>query len=441
MTARTRSTSQPWKWLLAVLVPFVACDGGSRATGPATYTLHAVSGGGQSGVAGRTLDEPLAIELRDGGGRPVPWTTVGWSAPGGSIDPAVVVTDALGRASVAWALGPAIGEQVATATVEGGPALVFRASARAAVPAVVELVGTDDLYGYAESEFSVPLAVRVLDDVGMPVEGVVVAWSVTADGGTVAPATTLTDATGIARGSWTPGSLVGWHGLEARAGTLPAFTVRARTGRTVGPAGGTLRGVDGVVTLDIPAGALSREIGLFVLPAPNATDTDLVAGTAYEFGPASLMFGSRATLSMAVTSAEHQQALASNGLAIHWLFDDEWVELAGSVPASAGGAVTVPLTGFGVYGVLVRRPVATIAVTPANASATSVGAVTSFGVVLRDASGNPLDAAARHIEWSSDQASVATVDAVGRVTAVGSGQATITARVGSVSGSATFNVP
>src|SRR5690606_31373283 len=125
---------------------------------------------------------------------------------------------------------------------------------------------------------------------------------------------------------------------------------------------------------------------------------------------------------------------------IYRLGGGEWVELMGSGPTSAGVAVAAPMNGFGIHGVLARRPVAAIEVNPPDVSGAVTGSVTSFDAVLRDSSGNLLDAAARRIEWSSSQASVAAVDASGRVTAVGSGKARIIARVGGVSGNATFDV-
>lgn len=52
----------------------------------------------------------------------------------------------------------------------------------------------------------------------------------------------------------------------------------------------------------------------------------------------------------------------------------------------------------------------------------------------------PIDATDQHVKWSSDKPSVATVDQNGQVTAVSSGDATITASVGDVSATCTVSV-
>lgn len=409
-------------------------------TGPPSLTLHGVSGGGQIGVAGRALAEPLIVEVRDEGSRPVPGVIVTWSTPAGSIDPTEVTTDAAGRASVTWTLGQAVGEQEATAALDVKSFLTFRASAQAAGAAKAELVSEDTVQGIAGRALAEPLEVRVLDDVGAPVAGVEVGWSVTAGGGSVEPASVLTDADGTARGIWSLGNGVGWQVVEVQVDTLPALEVRAHARQVVGPAGGTVEDVDGVVRLQIQAGALAAEQEILVEPAPYATGSGLVEGTAYEFSPSGLAFAIPATLSIALKSTEARQAAANNGVAIQRLGETGWTELTGSAPTSAGDSLTARTNGFSVYGVVSRRSVAAVEVTPAKASTAAVGTSTSFAVVLRDASGNVVDSAVRSVDWSSDQPEVATVDASGQVTSRGDGQARITARTGDVSGSATFIV-
>ena len=80
----------------------------------------------------------------------------------------------------------------------------------------------------------------------------------------------------------------------------------------------------------------------------------------------------------------------------------------------------------------------TVTVTPATAELTALGATVRLSASVRDQNGQAMAEAA--VEWSSSDASVATVDAEGLVTAVGNGAATMTAMADSASGSAAVTV-
>ena len=80
----------------------------------------------------------------------------------------------------------------------------------------------------------------------------------------------------------------------------------------------------------------------------------------------------------------------------------------------------------------------TVAVSPATAEFSALGASVQLTAEVRDQSGNVMAGAA--VAWSSTAASVATVDAAGLVTAVANGTATITAASGGVSGTAAVTV-
>ena len=80
----------------------------------------------------------------------------------------------------------------------------------------------------------------------------------------------------------------------------------------------------------------------------------------------------------------------------------------------------------------------TVAVTPANAELTALGEAVRFSAEVRDQSGQVMAATA--VTWSSDDGSVAMVDAAGLATAVGNGTATITATARSAEGTARITV-
>ena len=80
----------------------------------------------------------------------------------------------------------------------------------------------------------------------------------------------------------------------------------------------------------------------------------------------------------------------------------------------------------------------TIAVTPATAELTALGATVQLAAQVRDQNGQAMAGAA--VTWSSGSTAVATVDATGLVTATGNGTATISATSESASGTATMTV-
>ncbi|MCZ0934887.1 MAG: Ig-like domain-containing protein [Gemmatimonadetes bacterium] len=77
-------------------------------------------------------------------------------------------------------------------------------------------------------------------------------------------------------------------------------------------------------------------------------------------------------------------------------------------------------------------------VDPGSASFTALGETARFTAEVRDQNGQVMAGAT--VAWASSDASVATADASGQVTAAGNGAATITARAGSASGAAEVSV-
>ena len=84
-------------------------------------------------------------------------------------------------------------------------------------------------------------------------------------------------------------------------------------------------------------------------------------------------------------------------------------------------------------------PVATtVTVSPGSAELSALGETARFTAEVRDQNGQVMAGAV--VAWASSDASVATVDASGQVTAAANGSATITATAGSVSGTAAVTV-
>ena len=100
----------------------------ATADDPTTFTI--LSGNAQSELPSFDLPEPVIVAAWDQFANPVPDVMVTFAAPDGSITPTEITTDLNGEAQALWTLGPALGQQAATAEVpEISVALQLEASA------------------------------------------------------------------------------------------------------------------------------------------------------------------------------------------------------------------------------------------------------------------------------------------------------------------------
>ena len=91
-------------------------------------------------------------------------------------------------------------------------------------PVAIELVDGDGQDGSAGAALAAPLRVLVTDELGDPVAGVEVSWSVTAGGGSITPES-ATDASGIAQATFTLGPANGEHRAAAAVAGLTGSPV------------------------------------------------------------------------------------------------------------------------------------------------------------------------------------------------------------------------
>ncbi|HYC33183.1 MAG TPA: Ig-like domain-containing protein, partial [Gemmatimonadales bacterium] len=93
----------------------------ATATPGSAASLQAVSGDGQSAIAGSALADPLVVRLLDPEGNPVEGTAVAWvvGQGGGAVAPETAPTGPDGLASTQWTLGGLLGTQSVTAVVSG----------------------------------------------------------------------------------------------------------------------------------------------------------------------------------------------------------------------------------------------------------------------------------------------------------------------------------
>ncbi len=164
-------------------------------------------------------------------------------------------------------------------------AICFAASCDAApteapAPGEVQAATAGPLAGTVGSALPTPLAVRVLDDRGRAMRGVAVSWSVTGGGGTLDPATSTTDAAGMAHASWTLGPGAGTQGASAAVGGLAPVPFTAAAGPDLpalaAPVGGG--GQSGEVAGVLQDSLAVRVADRFGNPVPNVAVAWTVTG-------------------------------------------------------------------------------------------------------------------------------------------------------------------
>jgi plastocyanin len=208
----------------------MSCGGGTpQDSGNPTVSIARApsgSGNGQSGTVGQALADPLRVIVTVDGA-PQAGTAVTWSAgSGGAIAPASATTDGSGIAAGSWTLGHTAGAQSATATLAGatGSPVSFGSTATAGAATSMSAAQGGGQTGATGSALATALQVQVVDQFGNPVSGVTVSWAVTSGGGSVAPATSVSNASGIASATQTLPATAGVAVVTATAAGLPSPT-------------------------------------------------------------------------------------------------------------------------------------------------------------------------------------------------------------------------
>lgn len=411
--------------LLALPLGLAAC-GDKLATGhaiePSVAQMDVVSGNGQSAAAGTELPAPVVVRVLDGSGRPVANQIVNFKVTqgGGSVFGGAAVTNAQGVAQERWTLG-AVGPQALEARAvdsSTGSKQVFAAfQATATDPAsTVATVTVSPATVALTTGQTRQLTAAATSANGQPITGRTFTWQsgntsvatvsssgvVTAVG---AGSTTITATTGGRSGSATITVGAATTTAPARVTDLRVTSVTANSvtlqwTQVSNGAGGAAHYAirRGSPTLNWSAGYPTEVTvsGTGVGQTATYTFTGLPAGTASQFQLVSY----RGTLNQ----------------------DAVFGQLSNTVTGTTSAA---------------PAPVATVAVSPTSATL-NVGQTQSLTATARDANGQPLSG--RPITWQTSNASVATVNSSGLVTAVAAGTATITASSEGRSGTASITV-
>jgi hypothetical protein len=189
--------------------------------GPAAAVTVFSGAGTQVAGIGAAVSAPPAVRVTDAFGNAVSGATVVFTVTsgGGSVAGGTQFTNDIGVATVgSWTLGPVVGDNTLTATVQGTALapIVFNATAIAGAGATVAMNAGHNQGAMVSTALPTSPSVIVRDGSGNPLAGRTVTFAVTAGGGSVTGPTATTDASGVATvGSWILGPIAGPNALTA----------------------------------------------------------------------------------------------------------------------------------------------------------------------------------------------------------------------------------
>lgn len=355
----------------------------SAGTSLGGVTLAKTGGDGQAAPAGATLPAELVVTLRGPSGQPIEGAPITWTpaAGSGTVSPGSSTTNGAGEARARWTMPATIGAVTLTANAGGQATATFTATAQAGAPASITIVSGNGQAGNVGAPLTAELVVAVRDAAANPVAGATVTWTVTAGGGTAAPAPGTTGPDGTARVTWTLGLKADVeHGLSAAAGgsavaftatpLLPPSLALFKTG------GDAQTGVGGVAlpdSLEVTARLADGRAVEGVRVTWSASHGGAIVPRAQRTAPDGKL---RARWTVGTTTGS-QTAVA------------RWLDTHGAVQDSVAFTATVR-----------AGSAATIAVQSGSGQAGDVGAALpdSLAVIVRDATGNPVPGAA--VTWA-----------------------------------------
>src|SRR6267378_8524718 len=201
----------------------------------------------QTATAGQAVSTPPAVRVADQYGNPIPGTPVTFALTGallGSLTPSNATTDSSGVARVgSWTLATLAGLNTLDATAPGlaGSPTTFSATGIITTATNMVLSAGDGQSGVVGALLPTAYAVAVKDVVGLPVQNVPVHWAVGPAGGSMNPATSATDASGIARSTRTLGPGVGAQTATASVGGLSGSPITFSANALAGAAAQLVR--------------------------------------------------------------------------------------------------------------------------------------------------------------------------------------------------------
>ena len=179
-------------------------------------------------------------------------------------------------------------------------------------------------------------------------------------------------------------------------------------------------------------------------PPPPSPPPDPPRPTTVTVSPATSQSTALGETIQLTASVLDQNGQAMAGAAVTWMSSEAavaTVNASGLVTAAGNGTATITASAgaaSGTAAVRVMQTADSVAVEPTEVTLAVLGDTVGLAATAFDANGSEI--AGAQFSWTTSDASVATVDASGLVTASGNGTATITASAGTASGTAEITV-
>ena len=244
ITATTSSTgdaSTSWTLGTAASTSHTVTARANGSSAQTTFTVDAqagtpsilekAAGDALAGTVGTMVPTLPSLRVTDAFGNPVSGATVLFQIMngGGVLNGSSATTNAQGLASPSsWQLGNVPATNVLRATVPMVGLVDFSVDAAAGPPSIAVAHEGNDQSAPIGTGVAVLPSIRVTDAVGNGISGVPVTFAVTAGGGNITGANTVTDIDGVARvASWTMGVTPGLNRLTVTAGSLAPVQINA----------------------------------------------------------------------------------------------------------------------------------------------------------------------------------------------------------------------
>ena len=353
----------------------VACKDSNKPEPPGPPANVSVSSGSeQHGAAGTALLAPVAVKVTDAKGRGVSGAAVQFVvlAGGGSVDPVQATTNGSGVAITTWVMGTHVGatsQLLAKLVDPTSGALLDTALVSATIdagPVASVQPGYYPSYSATGAAIVPALSVRLLDQYGNPVSGATVSWIRTLGDGSIAPATSTSNAQGVATATATLGTTAGNNVFAASIGAQTAtFTIEGRlmtvhVASLSGGGFGIARTSDGkLVTANISsgtvdvfnAGATSPTRTIAVGGTPTVAAVDPAGTTAYIAnmnGYMSIVNISTGTFTNTTIPDAHALALSPSGNRVWVARTTGWVDEVSTSSGAVLDSVPVPYGPWGI---------------------------------------------------------------------------------------------
>lgn len=223
---------------LVAILGMVACGGGSESP-PETITNSDIAsttitdGNSQVAMVGTELPRPLVAVLLNGAGQAIAGKGVSFvvTAGNGAVFAGFAVSDASGVVRERWTLGTKAGGQTVEIRAVDAKGVArtyasFVATATAAAPKTITVVGGDGQTGIQNQPLATPVRIGLSDQYSNPVPGARITFTAN-DGGAATPTFAVTDSQGQAETTWSLGNPLGQQTLVAAISSLAPATATA----------------------------------------------------------------------------------------------------------------------------------------------------------------------------------------------------------------------